>query len=224
MGRRGFTLLELLVVIGIIAIIAAILFPVMMRAKQSGKQSACLSNLRQIGGAFGSYMADSDDKWPRGVDPADKYTPQIWDEFPDFQREIPNIPLMHDLLLSYCPSLKVWECGADKGQVLDDVSFEPMDTRPSTFEKYGTSYFYRTELTVRNLSGTSLEDLANINVYFDGSGAWHTNGKYLFEDDTFDQTRDTLARYRYNVLFGDFHVKYLTRAEYMEAWERRVGP
>ncbi|MFN8139183.1 MAG: prepilin-type N-terminal cleavage/methylation domain-containing protein [Fimbriimonadales bacterium] len=222
MKRRGFTLIELLVVIAIIAILAAIIFPVLMRAKRSGKQSVCLSNLKQVGDAIAMYMSDGDDRWPRGIDPADKYTPQIWNRFPDFQKEIPNLPLMHDLLLPYCPSKKVWQCPADNGQVVDDVSFELLDTRPSSYEKYGTSYYYRTELTVLNLSGTSLQEIASVNVYFDGSGSWHTNEKHLFETDTSEELRSKLRGYRYNVLFGDLHAKNITRADYDAAWATPV--
>lgn len=62
--RRAFTLIELLVVIAIIAILAAILFPVFAQAKESARQSACLSNLKQIGMGMMMYTGDSDGKYP----------------------------------------------------------------------------------------------------------------------------------------------------------------
>jgi prepilin-type N-terminal cleavage/methylation domain-containing protein len=53
--RRGITLLEILVVVGIIAIIAAILLPVLGKARAASQKIACLSNLRSIGMAFHLY-------------------------------------------------------------------------------------------------------------------------------------------------------------------------
>lgn len=47
--RRGFTLMELLVVSAIIAILAAILFPVFAQAREKARQTICVSNLRQLG-------------------------------------------------------------------------------------------------------------------------------------------------------------------------------
>lgn len=60
-ARKGFTLIELLVVIAIIAILAAILFPVFARAREKARQSACLSNTKQLGTAFQMYVQDYDD-------------------------------------------------------------------------------------------------------------------------------------------------------------------
>lgn len=58
--RRAFTLVELLVAIAIIAILAALLLPVFSRTKAQGRQTACLSNLRQFGFALQTYASDND--------------------------------------------------------------------------------------------------------------------------------------------------------------------
>jgi len=61
--RHGFTLIELLVVIAVVAIVAAILYPVLIGTKAAARESKCLSNLRQIGVAFRSYMAEWDERY-----------------------------------------------------------------------------------------------------------------------------------------------------------------
>lgn len=78
--RRGhaFTLIELLVVIAILGLLAALLLPVLARAKDKARQTACTNNLRQLGAAFGVYHGEFADlfpapgsKWLYGPQPED---------------------------------------------------------------------------------------------------------------------------------------------------------
>ena len=58
--KHGFTLIELLVVIVIILVLAAVLFPVFLQAREKARQVTCVSNLRQLGLAINTYVADND--------------------------------------------------------------------------------------------------------------------------------------------------------------------
>ncbi len=62
--QHGFTLLELLVVMGIIAVLAELLLPVLARAKAASRSVACKSNLRQLGVALQTYIGDFGGVYP----------------------------------------------------------------------------------------------------------------------------------------------------------------
>lgn len=66
-ARRGFTLIELMVVVAVIAVLAGILLPALARAKEKAYQSNCLSNLKQIGLAINMYATENDDSLPGPV-------------------------------------------------------------------------------------------------------------------------------------------------------------
>src|SRR5688500_7879807 len=74
MRRKAFTLVELLVVIGIIALLISILLPSLNRARENANWLKCLSNLRQCGQAFMMYCNNNKGRFPQagaGTNPHD---------------------------------------------------------------------------------------------------------------------------------------------------------
>ena len=66
-SRKGFTLIELMIVIAIIAILAAILVPNFIRARAQGQVTGCKSNLKNIGTALEMYSTDAGGRFPTAL-------------------------------------------------------------------------------------------------------------------------------------------------------------
>jgi prepilin-type N-terminal cleavage/methylation domain-containing protein len=102
--RKAFTLIELLVVITVVAILAAILFPVFARARENGRKVACISNLRQLGCAIGTYLQDYGDRYPYAVMPGNN----------DDQSRHPYI---NEVMVDYVRDPRLWICPSDTGEI-----------------------------------------------------------------------------------------------------------
>lgn len=93
-GVRGFSLVELMVVIVVIAIMAALLLPALNRTKEQAKGTACRSNMKQLSLAFIMFAEDNDDRlpWPggegRAINNPDDYSSD-WCATPAEMRMIP---------------------------------------------------------------------------------------------------------------------------------------
>jgi prepilin-type N-terminal cleavage/methylation domain-containing protein len=140
----AFTFIELLVVIAIIAILSAILLPVLVRAKDSVKRINCLSNLHQIGVASMAYATDNSDQLAhRGgmsVQP-ERWPQQLFDFFGKNKKLLvcPSDPAKNPLTLA-----------------TDHTNF-PADSAPRSYIMNGFDDYFSRKFGIPPSSWSSLE-------------------------------------------------------------------
>jgi prepilin-type N-terminal cleavage/methylation domain-containing protein len=111
---RAFSLVELVVVIGILGMLAALLLPALTGARQAATSVACASQLRQLGQAFSVYAVENDGYLPpwsgTHAYPAGSYGPPLED---------PGIAWTEYLMSSYvAPDSRVYRCPAFEGNAV----------------------------------------------------------------------------------------------------------
>jgi prepilin-type N-terminal cleavage/methylation domain-containing protein/prepilin-type processing-associated H-X9-DG protein len=128
---RGFTLLELLVVVAVIGVLAAIVFPVYRRVLESGRATACLSNLGQIGVGLAAYLGDNNNIMPSLKTAREALTDEE--------------PVIDNTLDKYVRAKEVFACPAD-------AKFA---------RKTGTSYFWNVTLNGQALGSLNFLGLVD---------------------------------------------------------------
>jgi prepilin-type N-terminal cleavage/methylation domain-containing protein len=186
----AFTLIELLVVISVVAVLAALLFPVFSKVRERARRTQCLSNLRQLSLATFQYAQDSDDRYPYGGDPSDLDT-KSWENWkggkywPAIQKMQANHQYLPNVMVGYVKDRDLWRCPDDDGFDLGG-SFEDMslDAHPSCYQAFGMSYLYTTLLALdgQTLSGVRAwsrqppyteREPVDIPLLHDHVGHWH---------------------------------------------------
>jgi prepilin-type N-terminal cleavage/methylation domain-containing protein/prepilin-type processing-associated H-X9-DG protein len=97
--RPAFTILELLVVIGLIALLAALAVPAYQRTVEAGRATACSSHLRQLGVALNTYLGENEMKMPILKAGREKLTD--------------DVPVIDNTLDKYVTEKAIFACPAD---------------------------------------------------------------------------------------------------------------
>ena len=143
-NRRAFTILELLVVLAIVAILAALIYPVGNRVVESGRAAACVSNLRQLGAALNLYLSEHEMTMPAlTAGRSDKSE---------------EMPVIDNTLDRYARDARVFACPADARGIA---------------EKSGTSYYWNAALSgqhLANLRFLLIADPGHIPILADKEG------------------------------------------------------
>lgn len=215
----AFSLPEILIVISIVMILGGLLVPALQQAKARAYENQCISNLGQIYRASLLYMAEYDDRFPRGKDCIDVARPTIHP--PEVRAAVRAMPLLVDLLQPYAKSRAVFGCPVDSGiHVLERQFPLAAEIGPQMFRTCGQSYEYRTEIGLVGVTGTSLENTAGVNLLADAGGHWHGYGAALLPTDNRDAYSDRMYTYRYSILYADGHAKSESGDELYQAWGR----
>ena len=140
--RKGFTLVELLVVISIIALLVSILMPSLSKARESAKRTVCLSNFRSMQTVWLLYSMDNEDKIVAANDVQD----QGWvknilgfsdpDDNPGNAPEEDQIKSIEDgLLFPYAETIDIYRCPSAKKQYKRNYSISAsMNTKQTPFK------------------------------------------------------------------------------------------
>lgn len=137
---RGWTLIELLTVVAITAILAAVTIPVVARALSWGQSARCMGNMRTIGVAITSYSADNDGCFPRGgwADGGGSWSPPV--------TPAATLGWLVDIWPYVGKSREVFECPAAGRPPTGQTSWTWMPGAVASDPRYPMHYAYNAQL------------------------------------------------------------------------------
>jgi prepilin-type N-terminal cleavage/methylation domain-containing protein len=139
---KGFTLVELLAVISIIAMLMGILMPALAATQRLARKTICKLNLHNCGLAFRIYLDDN-----KNVMPFAAYFPTL----PSLEEQELNLKPIGTVLAKYIGDPKVLKCPADTY-----IPDEYHNTNSTYFQEAGSSYQYNTGLGGIKLNGAQI--------------------------------------------------------------------
>ncbi|MCX6343684.1 MAG: prepilin-type N-terminal cleavage/methylation domain-containing protein [Armatimonadetes bacterium] len=191
-NRRGFSLIELLVVIGIIAILAAILFPILTKARERARQVQCVMNMKQLFKAFRMYTDDNNGRFPvirvHSSDPTTNWVGSTTfggGSLPQIQK---------GQLWPYVKNIKVYLCETDRrvpaawfGGVTNynhsysvnrTLCGSKVDSIPSEQARRGVMMVHESRLTINDGDFNMDSDVVS-NIHYSGTNVLYLDGHCL---------------------------------------------
>lgn len=154
--HRGFTLVEMLIVLGVIAILAGLCYPLIRGATAKAQEVACLGQLNSLGVALQAYIQEHNDQLPELAQGRSSKADEV--------------PVLETVLLPYLGTAAAFQCPADKKE----------------FAKTGSSYFWNSTQNGLRTSQLTLFGMQNrpdrVPLIYDKE-AWHPHkANFLYGD------------------------------------------